>query len=155
MGEWIGHYFKRSEFECRCGCGRDEVHPDLIALLDDVRKNLGVALSISSGVRCVDHNQKVGGVKNSLHLPQGALHVGHAADVTFSSVGVRALPLNLCRLYAILESYGRGYGPIGLGLYGNGRVVGVSGGFVHVDMRGKLGLKSARWDSGFSWPRLN
>ena len=154
--EWIGAYFKRSEVACSCGCGRATVDPKLIELADKVREALGVGLQVNSAVRCLERNAAVGGRQpgpdafGSLHIPRGALHQGHALDLTFAAPSQRR-PINILRLYCLMESHGRKYGPLGLGLYstpnGNG------GGFVHVDTRGALGLAAARWED-FAWPKI-
>ena len=62
-------YFSKNEFRCRCGCGADEVHPLLVAALNTVRMQLGRPIYITSGVRCSAHNEAVGGVPDSAHLP--------------------------------------------------------------------------------------
>ena len=142
--KWIGHFWKQQEFECHCGCGRDEIHPLLVSLADDVRRHVDVPMSCNSGIRCIDHNQNVGGRSSSLHLPTGALHQGHAGDFTFHDNALKNR-VNVLRLYVLFESYGRKYGAVGIGLYAWG---------VHVDVRGQLGLKPARWEQGFRWPRL-
>jgi len=148
--KWVGHYWKQEEFECHCGCGRNEVHPFLVELADDVRRHIGVPMSCNSGVRCEDHNRRVGGRVasptsfGSLHLPSGATHQGHAGDFTFFEQSLRNR-VNILRLYILFESFGRRYEGLGLGLYNS---------FVHVDVRGQLGLKAARWAQSFTWPRL-
>lgn len=148
---WPGKYFRPSEFACSCGrCSMDKVKPELVKVLDKAREHLGVPLRINSGVRCDNHNLAVGGVSTSLHLGyplkgKVADRIGFAADVTYSSAGLRN-PLNMCRLYMALESFGR---PISLGL-------GLYPSFVHVDVRGLQGRKAARWaDRHFGWGRLH
>ena len=143
--KWVGHFWKREEFACHDGCGRADVHPVVVELADAVRRHLGVAMQCNSGVRCEDRNRACGGKSNSLHLPAGALHQGHAADFTFAQKHLRNR-VNILRLYVLFESYSRKYGAVGLGLYGSG--------FVHVDFRGALGMKPARWEQNFKWPRL-
>lgn len=150
MSGWPGKYFRQSEFACNCGrCSMDQVRPELVQILDKTRGHLGVPLRINSGVRCDNHNQACGGVSTSLHLgyPYKAKvkdRIGYAADVTYSNPALRN-PLNMCRLYMTLESFGR---PISLGL-------GCYSSFTHVDVRGLLGRKAARWaDKHFPFPRL-
>ena len=143
LARQIGKYWKSSEFECSCGCGKDEIHPAIIDLADKVRGHLGVPMQCNSGVRCADRNKAVGGRPNSMHLPKGILRQGHAADLTFSAPALRDR-INLLRLYVLLESHGRKHGNLGLGLYDS---------FIHVDVRGQLGLNSGRWNE-FEWPRL-
>ena len=127
-----------------------KVRPELVKILDKAREHLGVPLRINSGVRCDNHNLAVGGVSTSLHLGHPlkgkvADRVGYAADVTYSNAALRN-PLNMCRLYMALESFGR---PISLGL-------GLYPSFVHCDVRGLLGRKAARWaDKNFGWTRLH
>ena len=145
--KWVGNWFKASEFACHCGeCGRWEVHSDLISIADLVREHLKVGIRINSGVRCVSHNENVGGKKNSLHLPSGADHVGCSAEFSFLHSSHRHNPLNMLRVYTLFESFSRRleYG-VGLGLYAT---------FVHFDVRGARGLKAARWSQGFQWPNL-
>lgn len=69
-------YFKKSEFACKCGkCGGYPANPKekLIRVADKVRQNLGGAATVSSGVRCSQHNAAVGGVSNSRHLTGRAM----------------------------------------------------------------------------------
>ena len=146
MTIWIGNYWKKSEVACHCGCGRDEIHPALIELADDVRRSVGHSMECLSGLRCEERNTIAKGRPNSLHLPAGALHQGHAGDFTFMDHRHRT-PINILRLYVLFESFGRRHGALGLGLYSWG---------VHVDVRGEgLGLRPGRWDdSSWTWPRL-
>jgi len=114
----LSKHFKKSEFECKCGCGGFIFNTALIILLEDVRSHFGSPVSISSSTRCTKHNDNEGGASGSLHLS------GHAADITVKGVYAEAVYeyLNLC-----------GYSDvIGLGSYE---------GFTHVDTRGKR----ARW----------
>jgi uncharacterized protein YcbK (DUF882 family) len=74
MGDLTTH-FSRREFACHCGCGKDDVAPELVFFLEMLRDRLGRALNITSGVRCALHNTKVGGGVNSAHLR------GLAADI--------------------------------------------------------------------------
>ncbi len=80
-------HFTRDEFKCKCGgahCKGFPVEPQekLVRVLDEIRKNLGGAATVTSGVRCTRHNANVGGVSNSRHLS------GKAAD--FRVVGKTA-----------------------------------------------------------------
>ena len=67
MGD-LTRNFNRREFACKCGCGADLIEPDLVDRIQLMRDLLGKSLSISSGIRCADHNKKVGGVENSTHV---------------------------------------------------------------------------------------
>lgn len=67
--------FRREEFECRCGCGHDNVSPVLVDLLQEIRDLLDRPIVVHSGCRCEVHNKVVGGVSNSAHI------TGEAADI--------------------------------------------------------------------------
>lgn len=65
-------YFDRDEFKCKCGgkhCNGFPVEPKekLIRVADRVRGHFGASCNVSSGIRCTQHNAKVGGVTNSRH----------------------------------------------------------------------------------------
>lgn len=71
-------YFRKEEFACKCGgkhCGGFPAEPKkaLVQTADRVRKHFGAAALISSGVRCKQHNEAVGGVADSLHLSGKAM----------------------------------------------------------------------------------
>ena len=72
--------FTREEIQCRCGCGANDISMDLIARLQEVRESLGQSMRITSGVRCVSHNSKVGGSERSSHLAGNATAVDIACD---------------------------------------------------------------------------
>lgn len=69
-------YFTREEWRCKCGkCGGFPAEPEekLVRRADSLRQTLGAAVTVSSGVRCSDHNRKVGGVSGSRHLSGKAM----------------------------------------------------------------------------------
>lgn len=73
-------YFTRDEFRCKCGgkyCNGFPAEPKelLVRIADQLRKNLGVPITIISGLRCPTWNKIQGGVENSQHM------YGEAADV--------------------------------------------------------------------------
>lgn len=76
---WDGiKYFKRSEFKCKCGgkhCNGYPAEPEekLVKIADRVREHFGNRMTVSSGVRCKQHNANVGGVANSRHLSGKAM----------------------------------------------------------------------------------
>ena len=81
--EWTSKYFTRAEFACKCGCGFDDIDPQLVALLDQLRELYGSPIKIDSGCRCEARNKAVGGEPNSAHLR------GKAADIETSNSGAR------------------------------------------------------------------
>ena len=73
-------YFTRDEFRCKCGgkyCNGFPAEPQeqLVRIADQLRKNLGVPITIISGLRCPTWNKIQGGVENSQHM------YGEAADI--------------------------------------------------------------------------
>lgn len=87
-------YFDKSEFACHCGgkyCNGYPAEPQekLIRVADRVRKGLGGTATVSSGVRCPQHNSAVGGVSNSRHLSGKAMDfciAGKSAEQTLAYV---------------------------------------------------------------------
>ncbi len=65
-------HFKRSEFACKCGryCNGypTEMKKGVLTVLDRTRGHFGSPATVSSGLRCKQHNANVGGVSNSRHL---------------------------------------------------------------------------------------
>lgn len=103
--------FSRFEFACRCGCGYDNINPDLVAALQELRDKVGQALHVNSGCRCEEHNHNVGGARLSQHV------AGNAADISSRWLTPREL-----KKYALqVEAFRQG----GIGLYP---------GFLHVDV---------------------
>lgn len=107
-------HFKISEFACNCGCKRADMYQPFLIAIDGLRGELGFPFVISSGFRCVKHNEAVGGAGGSLHMR------GMAADV-------------LCdarQAYQILSASPRwGFTGIGISQKGDGKR------FVHLDNR--------------------
>jgi len=73
-------FFVREEFRCQCGgryCNGFPAEPKeaLVRIADRLRRNLGVPVTVVSGLRCRQHNADVGGVANSQHM------YGEAADI--------------------------------------------------------------------------
>jgi len=116
----LSEHFTSQEFACECGCGDDGIDPSLIVLLEWLRAAMGgQAVQINSGVRCADHNAKVGGSTHSQHL------FGRAADVVVAEV----LPDAVADFFDDCGVSDQ----IGIGRYDT---------FTHVDVRGTR----ARWD---------
>ena len=78
-------YFTRDEFRCKCGgkyCNGFPAEPKeaMVRIADQLRKNLGVPITIVSGLRCPTWNQIQGGVADSQH------QYGEAADIYCSGI---------------------------------------------------------------------
>lgn len=76
MFNWSERYpnFKPQEFACKC-CGLIYHQPKALASLQALRTMWNTPVHITSGTRCKDHNQRVGGAVASLHL------AGRAFDI--------------------------------------------------------------------------
>ena len=136
----IGKYFTSEEFECPC-CRKTAPSTKLVSILDAARTKLG-PLRINSSYRCMTHNAHVGGVSNSMHLPQDDGRV-LAADVTYVD-NTKKYGEHILRLYITLENIARRLNDnYGIGLYST---------FVHIDTRGEVNRPMARWDE-YPWPR--
>ena len=84
----VAKYFKLSEFACPC-CNLVMLHPKLLGKLVELRNTLERPVYITSGYRCFEYNQKVGGVKNSYHC------IGLAADIKIRDINLIEL-LEIC-----------------------------------------------------------
>ena len=105
--------FKREEFTCRCGCGRNEMRPEFLERLQALRSAYGKPLHITSGYRCPQHPVEVAKAQPGMHS------TGLAADIGIS--GAEAVTLLRLALDA-------GFRGVGVHQKGNGR-------FLHVDLR--------------------
>jgi len=72
-------HFKKSEFDCKCGCGFNNIDEDLVLDLDLLRSSLNRPLLVNSASRCSKHNQDIRGSPSSSHL------FGLAVDLKVSS----------------------------------------------------------------------
>lgn len=60
--------FKESEFKCKCKCGEVIVIPRVFNTLQALRDKINRPIVVTSGYRCVKHNDEVGGSIGSAHL---------------------------------------------------------------------------------------
>ena len=82
MGD-LSKNFSRREFTCKCGCGFNCIDPGLVEQIQRFRDLMYIAageeipVAITSGCRCTNHNEAIGGTRNSFHT------LKLAADITF------------------------------------------------------------------------
>ena len=109
MGDFTKN-FSRHEFACNCGCGADNISIGLVSKLQRIRDAIDAPIKITSGIRCKDHNESIGGVKRSAHVPQdlgdGEGVVGHGVDIKCTSSVMR---------YKILKSSTKFFMRVGIG----------------------------------------
>lgn len=120
-------YFDRSEFACNCGCGQDTVDIDLFKILSGLRQYFGRPISINSGNRCYEYNEKVQKEANPNYVSGSSKsqHVlSKAADIVVKGVSPDEVADYLEKKYK--------------GLYGIGRY----NTFTHIDSRSSM----SRWD---------
>lgn len=97
-------YFERSEFKCKCGgkyCNGYPAEPDerMVRIADQLRKNLGVPITIVSGLRCKTWNAIKGGVSNSQHM------YGEAADIYAKGVSQSRVEAELDKIGGVRYHY--------------------------------------------------
>lgn len=111
-------HFNVKEFQCKCGNCESVTPPmELLSALELVRLRFRSPVIITSGYRCPEHNERIGGAKKSRHV------VGDAAD--FSVVGVPPKQVE----QFLLDTYPNSYG------------IAAGKGFTHLDVR----PVKARW----------
>ena len=97
-------YFDRSEFKCKCGgkyCNGYPSEPDerMVRIADQLRKNLGVPITVVSGLRCKTWNAIQGGVSNSQHM------YGEAADIYARGVSQSRVEAELDKIGGVRYHY--------------------------------------------------
>ena len=106
----IAEYFSLYEFACPC-CSRVMLHPLLLKKLVEFRSIINKPIYITSGYRCSEYNQKVGGIPGSYHLR------GMAADIHVQDI-----------ILSDLLFYAQEIGFTGIGFYEENN-------FLHLDVR--------------------
>lgn len=121
--------FKLSEFACNCGCGDKRINLTFIKRLQAARTIDGRPFVVTSGVRCEQENQRVGGSDDSAHVPDYMEGTAHATDLKAESSR---------RRYQIVRALlSAGFTRIGIMKDG-----------IHVDDADRIGQKDANviWD---------
>lgn len=97
-------FFDREEFRCKCGgkyCNGFPAEPKekLVRIADQLRKNLGVPITIISGLRCKTWNAIQGGVSDSQHM------YGEAADIYAMGVSQSRVEAELDKIGGVRYHY--------------------------------------------------
>lgn len=75
--------FSANEFDCKCGCGLNNMKPVFLWKLQQCRTEAQIPFIIASGSRCYKHNRKIGGKPESEHL------TGEAVDISVPEAHIR------------------------------------------------------------------
>ena len=119
----MSEHFRHAEFACAC-CGVNAVQLRLIDGLERLRTKCGNAqITVTSGFRCWEWNDLVGGATKSKHT------TGEAADIVVAGFH----PIEVADLAGRIEVFSHG----GIGIYSDL-------GFTHLDVRHG---GPARWGS--------
>ena len=123
MADMITANFSVHEMACKCGCGNHEMDSEFMRMLQTLRDEMQGPLKVTSGFRCVNHNQMV-----STTGINGPHTQARAADILIS--GERAM-----RLFEKARQIG--FSGIGLSQKGDH-----ASRFVHLDTKPKNALWS-------------
>ena len=52
-------FFQKSEFDCKCGCGNNDMNPVFLKKLDDMRSRFDFPFIVTSGYRCPEYNNRI------------------------------------------------------------------------------------------------
>lgn len=81
MIDWSDYSnFTADEMRCHCGCRRADMDPAFMAVLQRIRRALGLPMPVTSGFRCKDYDKRIGGA--DVHP------TGQAADIAISGENV-------------------------------------------------------------------
>ena len=72
----LTEHFSKKEFACQCDCGTGKISMDLVNRLESARVDFGKGMRINSGIRCLEHNRKIGSRDTSSHIKCVAADVG-------------------------------------------------------------------------------
>ena len=123
MADMITANFSVHEMACKCGCGNHEMDSEFMRMLQTLRDEMQGPLKVTSGFRCVNHNQMV-----STTGINGPHTQARAADILIS--GERAM-----RLFEKARQIG--FSGIGLSQRGDH-----ASRFVHLDTKPRKALWS-------------
>ena len=102
---WDGiRHFKREEFRCKCGgkyCNGYPAEPDerMVRIANQLRRNLGVPITIVSGLRCKTWNAIQNGHAQSQHM------YGEAADIYAKGVSQSRVEAELDKIGGVRYHY--------------------------------------------------
>lgn len=100
MSIYVAKNFKRVEFRCPCGCGKDRpLDPKLTYLLQSLRNKIDRPIYISKGggLRCKAYNKRIKGYRYSAHLDGKAVDI-HAKKMSIIDLAIIAKDIGFTRI---------------------------------------------------------
>lgn len=67
-------YFSPQELSCPC-CLKNTMDDDFMTLIEVIREELDLPMSVTSGYRCDDYNKLIGGASRSWHTKGRAMDI--------------------------------------------------------------------------------
>jgi hypothetical protein len=126
------------DYEFWCKCGQCEhlliLHPGFIDSLQEVREDLALPMSPTSGCRCRAHNLRVGGHPRSLHISDFPAHADKGQEGTLGADFAAEDGNYRGRLFSVLWRHGFSIG-------WNAKKK-----FLHADRRDWIGMKQTSFD---------
>ena len=81
----LSRHFRKTEFQCKCGCYMQYFDELLFKMLEELRAELGhKPIKINSGYRCKAHNDRIGGTRKSQHMEGRAVDIQYPPKKDFS-----------------------------------------------------------------------
>lgn len=68
-------YFTHEELKCKCGCNTADMDSVFMEKLDMLRDRYSKPIVLNSAYRCMEHNDRVGGVADSPHTKGNAVDI--------------------------------------------------------------------------------
>ena len=122
--------FSSDEMMCHCGCGKSDMDPEFMRMLQELREIAGFPFRINSAFRFLKHNADV-----SSHKVKAGIHTfGKACDISVKTVSTTQA------LHIIKQAQEIGFTGFGLNLKGERK-----GRFIHIDNRGEDFSPPAVW----------
>ena len=92
--------FSAQEFDCQCGCGQNEMKPEFMAKLQQLRTLYGAPMKVTSGYRCPQHPIEAKKAAPGAHASGQACDIGvqgaeahrllrMALEAGFTGIGVQ------------------------------------------------------------------
>lgn len=92
------NYFQPKELECKCGCGRNNFSDVLLKFINQIREYINKPLIVKSACRCDSHNEAVGGVMTSDHIPGEGVDLECLDSRTRFNIIFKAMMLGCVRI---------------------------------------------------------